>query len=99
MTDKRSSQQSAPRNANGLVARMRAAPPWISVTVGVLFVLGGSVFAFLPVLGVWMVPLGLAILAPNVPVAGRLSRRLLRWSLRRGLVRVKRRPNGEPPTS
>lgn len=84
---------------NSFIARMRAAPPWISVTVGVAFVLGGSVFAFLPVLGVWMVPVGLAILAPNVPVAGRMSRRLLRWSIRRGLVRVKRKTNGAPRES
>jgi hypothetical protein len=74
----------------GLIARMRAAPTYVSVPIGVLLVLGGTVFAFLPVLGPWMAPIGLAILAPNIPAAGRLSRRMLRWSIRRGFVRIKR---------
>ncbi len=81
------------RNGNrGWVARMRAAPSYVSVPVGVALVLGGTVFAFLPVLGIWMAPLGLAILAPNIPGAGRLSRRMLRWSIRNGFVRIKRVP-------
>lgn len=81
------------KNGNrGLLARMRAAPSYVSVPVGVAFVLGGTVFAFLPILGVWMAPIGLAILAPNIPAAGRLSRRMLRWSIRNGFVRIKRVP-------
>ena len=73
----------------GFLLRLRGASPLISVPVGVMFVLGG-IFSFLPVLGIWMLPLGLWILAPNIPAAGRLSRRMLRWSLKRGLVRGKR---------
>jgi hypothetical protein len=43
--------------------------------------LGGSLVAmgllgFLPVLGFWMVPLGLTVLAVDVPVARRVRRRL-----------------------
>lgn len=87
-----------------LIARMRAAPTYVSVPIGVLLVLGGTVFAFLPILGIWMAPIGLAILAPNIPGAGRLSRRMLRWSIRRGIVRIKRveRKSGQeglPPPS
>jgi hypothetical protein len=82
-----------PRNdrRNGLIARFRdGAPRYVSVPVGVLLIVGG-LFGFLPVLGLWMLPMGLAILAPNVPFAGRLLRRLIRFSIRRGLVRIKRR--------
>lgn len=84
---------------NGFVARMRAAPSYVSVPVGVALVLGGTVFAFLPVLGVWMAPLGLAILAPNVPIARRLSRRMLRWSIRYGCVRITRVPRADQASS
>jgi hypothetical protein len=43
--------------------------------------LGGSLVAlgllgFLPVLGFWMIPLGLTVLAVDVPVARRVRRRL-----------------------
>ncbi|WP_457796484.1 PGPGW domain-containing protein [Methylocystis sp. S23] len=80
-----------------LVERMRGAPSYVAVPTGLGFVLGGTILAPLPVFGVWMVPLGLAILAPHWPGAERLSRRLhwqhlkfLRWSIRHGFVRVKR---------
>ncbi len=81
----------------GLIARMRNAPRHVSIPVGVGLILGGTILAPLPVFGVWMVPIGLAILAPHSPGAHRLSRRFhwwsikfLRWSIRNGFVRVKR---------
>ncbi len=81
----------------GMIARMRAAPRYVSIPVGVGFILGGTILAPLPVFGVWMVPLGLAILAPHSPGAHRLSRRLywqklkiVRWAIRHGFLRVKR---------
>ncbi len=39
---------------------------WLRVGAAILFILGG-VFAILPVLGLWMLPLGLALLAQDVP--------------------------------
>ena len=75
---------------------MRRAPRYVSIPVGVGLILGGTILAPLPVFGVWMFPLGLAILAPHSPGAHRLSRRfhwwslkVLRWSIRNGFVRVK----------
>ena len=82
----------------GLVARMRNAPRHVSIPVGVGLILGGTILAPLPVFGVWMFPLGLAILAPHSPGVDKLSRRFhwwsikcLRWSIRNGFVRIKRR--------
>ncbi|WP_363348102.1 PGPGW domain-containing protein [Methylocystis echinoides] len=82
---------------NGILARIRAAPSYVGVPVGVSFILGGTLLAPLPFFGVWMVPLGLAILAPHSPGAHRLTQRLywqklrfLRWAIRRGFVRVRR---------
>lgn len=61
---------------------------WIRVPVGVLFVLGG-VFAILPILGLWMLPIGMLLLAQDVPVLRRPTRRAL-LSIEWRWVRAKR---------
>lgn len=38
---------------------------WLRLPLGVLLVLGG-IFSFLPVLGIWMLPLGLLLLAVDL---------------------------------
>ncbi|HEX2552559.1 MAG TPA: hypothetical protein VHL98_02585 [Microvirga sp.] len=40
---------------------------WIRIPAGLLLVLGG-VFSILPLLGIWMLPLGLLLIAYDVPV-------------------------------
>lgn len=42
----------------------------VRIPLAILLMLGG-VFSFLPVLGVWMLPLGLLVLAVDVPVIRR----------------------------
>ena len=49
--------------------------PFVRIALGILLILGG-IFSILPVLGIWMLPLGLAILAIDVPVARRIQRRI-----------------------
>src|SRR5215210_9117668 len=39
---------------------------WIRLPVGLLLILGG-IFSILPGLGIWMLPLGLLLIAPDVP--------------------------------
>lgn len=41
-------------------------PPVLRAILGILFCIGG-VFGFLPVLGFWMFPLGLAFIALDIP--------------------------------
>ena len=41
-------------------------PPGIRSIIGVLFMVGG-VFGFLPILGFWMLPLGIAFVALDLP--------------------------------
>ena len=41
-------------------------PPVIRSVIGVLFMIGG-VFGFLPILGFWMLPLGVAFIALDLP--------------------------------
>ncbi|MBH0239134.1 hypothetical protein [Methylobrevis albus] len=45
--------------------------------------IAGGFLGFLPVLGFWMVPLGLAVLSIDSPRARRLRRRTDVWVLRR----------------
>ena len=49
----------------------RNLPPGVRLIVGVFLIIGG-VLAFLPVLGIWMLPLGVAIAALDV-------KPLVRW--------------------
>jgi hypothetical protein len=49
--------------------------PIIRIALGILLLFGGFL-GFLPILGFWMVPLGLLILAIDIPMARRIRRRL-----------------------
>ena len=53
----------------------RKVPPGFRTVLGLLFMVGG-VFGFLPILGFWMFPLGLAFVAMDIPP---LRRRIDRW--------------------
>jgi hypothetical protein len=59
------------------------------ITVGVLLILGGMV-GFLPILGFWMIPLGLFVLSQDLPAVRRQRRKLaVWWEKRRGRRRPK----------
>lgn len=59
---------------------------FLRVGLGLLFILGG-VFSFLPILGVWMMPLGLMILSIDFPPVRRFRRvatvKIVGWLKRR----------------
>ena len=55
---------------------------WVRIPAGVLL-LGGGLLAFLPVLGVWMLPVGLALLAEDVPAFRSARSKVLDWIERR----------------
>jgi len=52
------------------------------VLIGVALILGG-ILGFLPVLGFWMVPLGLIVLSQDFAVVRRLRRRFAVWWARK----------------
>lgn len=54
----------------------RSTSPWVRVPLGILLCLGG-VLGFLPILGFWMLPLGLGVLAVDWPPARRLVEKIL----------------------
>ncbi|MBV8697623.1 MAG: hypothetical protein JOZ76_21245 [Bradyrhizobium sp.] len=55
---------------------------WLRIPAGLLLIVGG-LLSVLPVLGLWMLPLGLVLLAEDVPVLRSLRCRLLDWIERR----------------
>jgi hypothetical protein len=55
---------------------------WLRIPMGVLLTFGG-LLGFLPVLGFWMLPIGLALLADDVPPLRSLRSRILDWVERR----------------
>jgi len=58
----------------------------LRIGLGTALVLGGFL-GFLPVLGFWMVPLGIVVLSVDLPVARRLRRRTVVWWERRRQAR------------
>ena len=54
----------------------RPSASWVRVPLGILLVLGGAL-SILPVLGIWMLPLGLVLLALDVALLRRPTVRML----------------------
>jgi hypothetical protein len=54
----------------------------VRIPAGVLLICG-SFLSILPVFGLWMLPLGLILLAEDIPMIGRWRDRLLDWIARR----------------
>ena len=55
-------------------------PPyrWLRIPMGLLLIVGG-VLSFLPIAGLWMLPMGLALLADDVQLLRSLRSRALDW--------------------
>ncbi len=51
---------------------------WTRVPAGILLIIGG-LFGLLPILGLWMIPLGLLLLAQDLPFLRRPTTRALAW--------------------
>jgi len=60
----------------------RPSSRWARLPAGALFTIGG-VFSILPVLGLWMLPVGLVLLAEDIPALRRMTDRCLAWIERR----------------
>src|SRR3954454_10778003 len=65
---------------------------WVRIPAGILII--GGLFSILPVLGLWMIPLGLLLLAQDLPSLRRPTRRLLVWLERRWTRWRQRRRRG-----
>jgi len=67
-----------PRMSDTVTYLLKPSSRWVRIPSGALLVVGG-VFSFLPVLGIWMLPLGLALLAEDVPALRASRSKVLDW--------------------
>ena len=56
-----------------------------------LALFAGGIFSFLPVLGLWMLPLGLVLFAQDVPFLQKPTAQLLGWIKRKWIARQRAR--------
>lgn len=70
---------------------------WLRVPVGVALIAGG-VFGFLPLVGFWMIPLGLSLLALDFPEVEK-ARRWIERKSKGAVARIRRRKRRPPEKS
>jgi hypothetical protein len=94
-------EQRIPGFAARLLARVRRPEArLIRIPLGILLVLGG-IFSFLPVLGIWMLPLGLLLLAVDLiflqgPVNMAILRGSRKWTTWQRARRDKKKADQSP---
>lgn len=86
------------RKADGWARRLRARPRWLRWGLGLALIAGGFL-GFLPVLGLWMLPVGLIVLSDDIGWLRHRRRKLQVWLLGRilGLRNLRRRPPTDRP--
>jgi hypothetical protein len=68
-----------PRAAGTSLKYFIDSSPWVRIPPALLLIVGG-VFSFLPILGLWMLPLGLLLLAQDIPPLRRPIGRAIIWA-------------------
>lgn len=71
-------RQLPPRLQTAIRWLRRPSVRWLRIAAALLLILGG-VFSILPILGLWMLPLGLVLLAEDVKPLRRGMDRVLAW--------------------
>ena len=67
---------------------IRLGPGYLALA---LLLIVGGIFSFLPVLGLWMLPLGLVLFAQDIPMLQPPLIRLLAWVERKWIERQRAR--------
>jgi len=67
-----------PRVSDAVAYLLKPSSRWVRIPSGALLVAGG-VLSILPVLGIWMLPLGLALLAEDVPALRSSRSKVFDW--------------------
>lgn len=72
---------------------------WLRMGAGFAFILAGLLGPFLPILGTWMLPLGIVLLAVDIPWLRPVSRWMhRRWeATERWVARLRHRPERRSP--
>jgi hypothetical protein len=86
-------EEELPDSASGFIRWLREpSSRWVRISAGILLIIGG-LLSFLPILGLWMIPLGALLLAQDIPFLRRPVGRALVW-LERQWIKWKRRRGG-----
>jgi hypothetical protein len=75
-----------PRSARFVGWLRKPSSRYVRIPLAVLLIAGG-IFSFLPVLGVWMLPLGLLLFAQDVPILQKPLAQMLGWVERKWIER------------
>lgn len=75
-----------PRSARFVSWLRKPSSMLVRVPLAILLVAGG-IFSFLPILGLWMLPLGLVLIAQDVPVLQKPMAKALGWVERKWIER------------
>jgi hypothetical protein len=75
-----------PRPARFVAWLRKPSSRLVRIPLAILLILGG-IFSFLPVLGIWMLPLGLLLFAQDVPMLQPPLARMLAWVERKLIER------------
>ncbi|MBR1125989.1 hypothetical protein JQ628_31005 [Bradyrhizobium lablabi] len=75
-----------PRPAKCVAWLRKPSSRWVRIPLAILLMIGG-VLGFLPILGLWMLPLGLLLFAQDVPWLQPPLARALAWVERKWLER------------
>lgn len=67
-----------PRMEGTVSYLLKPSSRWVRIPSSALLVVGGAL-SFLPVFGIWMLPLGLALLAEDVPALRSSRSKVLDW--------------------
>jgi hypothetical protein len=67
---------------------------WVRFPLALLLMLGG-VFSILPILGLWMLPLGMLLIAQDVPVLEKPVAKSLGWIERKWMERERKKQREE----
>jgi hypothetical protein len=76
----------SPRLARFVGWLRRPSSRLVRIPLAILLIFGG-IFSFLPVLGLWMLPLGLLLFAQDVPMLQKPMARMLGWVERKWIER------------
>jgi hypothetical protein len=80
-------ERKLPRGPARIVAWLRKpSSRYVRIPLAIFLILGG-IFSFLPVLGLWMLPLGLLLFAQDVPLLQPPIARILGWVERKWIER------------
>jgi hypothetical protein len=66
--------------------------------LGILLILGG-IFSILPILGLWMLPLGLILIAQDIPPLEKPVAQFLGWLERKWIERQRAKEQRKPTTN